>query len=73
MQAGSFRNSQDAERLRVRLILSGYEAKIAKVVVRGGEEWHRVQVGPYKTRNDVDKAKNTLATQGLDTMLLRQH
>ncbi|MCL6269918.1 SPOR domain-containing protein [Sansalvadorimonas sp. 2012CJ34-2] len=73
LQAGSFRSSQDAERLRVRLILSGYEAKIARVSVRGGEEWHRVQVGPYDTRSAVDKAKTTLASQGLDTMLLRQN
>ncbi len=73
LQAGSFRSSQDAERLRVRLILSGYDARIAKVTVRGSEQWHRVQVGPYSSRKAVDKAKSTLASQGLNTMLLRQH
>ena len=72
LQAGSFRNSKDADRLRAQLILSGYDARIELVTVRGGERWHRVQLGPYASQKEVSKVRSTLAGMGLDTMLMRQ-
>ena len=72
LQAGSFRNSQDADRLRAQLILSGFDAYIKTVTVRGGEKWHRVQLGPYRTETSVNEVRGQLVNLGLETMLLRQ-
>ncbi|WP_281646177.1 SPOR domain-containing protein [Parendozoicomonas sp. Alg238-R29] len=72
LQAGSFRSAQDADRLRAQLILTGFEARIEKVKVRGGEQWHRVQLGPFNSETEVRAVRQQLASQGLETMLLQQ-
>ncbi len=72
LQAGSFRNAPDADRLKAQLILSGFLARVDPVTVRGGEKWYRVQLGPYKSEGEVRKVRNELAAQGMETMLLQQ-
>ena len=72
LQAGSFRNEQDAERLRAQLGLAGFSAKLEAVTVRGGERWYRVQLGPFNSESAVTSARKQLASHGLETMLLRQ-
>lgn len=71
LQAGSFRSEKDAERLRALLLLSGLSPKISKVNVGGGETWHRVQIGPFDDQGSLDKARNILAEQKIDSLLLK--
>ena len=72
LQAGSFRNSKDADRLRARLILMGLDAKVEQVTVKNGSRWHRVQVGPFISRSKLSKARNQLVSEGIDTLLLKR-
>ncbi len=60
LQAGSFKSAQDADQLRVELILMGLDAITRKVEV-GGDDWHRVVVGPFNTRLDLNRAQDKLA------------
>lgn len=72
LQAGSFKAARDADRLRAKLLLLGLEAKVDAVSVASGDVWHRVQVGPFKDRSQLSKARGTLIDQGIDTLLLKR-
>ncbi len=72
LQAGSFRNYDDADRLRAKLILMGMDAKIETGSGRGGETWHRILVGPFKSRSKYAKARSTLVNKGIDTLLIKR-
>ncbi|WP_257296407.1 SPOR domain-containing protein [Endozoicomonas sp. YOMI1] len=71
LQAGSFRSSKDAERLRVQLLLEGLTPKVEKVSVGGGETWHRVQLGPFTDRASLQNAQEVLASKNIDSLLLQ--
>lgn len=72
LQAGSFKNTKDADRLRAKLILMGLDATVEEVTVKNGELWHRVQVGPFTSRSKLSKARSTLISEGIDTLLLKR-
>jgi cell division protein FtsN len=46
LQAGSFQNAGDAEKLKARLAISGFEASVQTVARPDKGEWHRVRLGP---------------------------
>ncbi|MGB1271593.1 MAG: SPOR domain-containing protein, partial [Endozoicomonas sp.] len=71
LQAGSFRNAQDADRLRAQLLLQGLNPKVEKVNVGSGETWHRVQLGPFIDRSSLHNAQQVLASQNIDSLLLQ--
>ncbi len=71
LQAGSFRSLKDADRLRAQLILQGLDPKIEKVNVGGDEVWHRVQLGPFTTRQSLKEAQQALAGQKIEGLLLQ--
>ncbi|MDH5711666.1 MAG: SPOR domain-containing protein [Gammaproteobacteria bacterium] len=52
LQAGSFKNMGDAEKLKASLALLGFQANIQKVTVNS-TAWHRVRIGPYSQSNDL--------------------
>lgn len=72
LQAGSFKSSEDADRLRAKLILMGLDAKIEAVTVNGGDQWHRVQVGPFSNSSSLSKARSMLISEGIDTLLMKR-
>lgn len=72
LQAGSFKQAADADRLRAKLILMGMDTKVEEVGGRGDGSWHRVQVGPFHSQSKMSKARSTLIQQGIDTLLLKR-
>jgi len=72
LQAGSFRNNTDADRLRAQLLLLNLVVTIEKVKARNGDSWHRVIVGPFKSRSKLAKARSILATHQIDSLLLKR-
>ena len=71
LQAGSFRSLKDADRLRAQLLLWGLNPRVERVSVGEGEYWHRVQVGPFSNKQALDSARQTLADNKVDTLLLK--
>ncbi len=71
VQAGSFRNHGDADRLKARLALMGVEAEIQSVRIDGGETWHRVRIGPINSRSRVDEVRRRLEAEQVESILLR--
>jgi cell division protein FtsN len=58
VQAGSFQNVGDAEKLKAKLAFSGFEASIQAATIPDKGVWHRVRLGPY---NDSDAGRTILA------------
>lgn len=72
LQAGSFRKAEDADRLRARLILMGLDARVDAVTTDSGDQWHRVQVGPFKDRSHLARARSMLMSEGIVTLLMKK-
>jgi cell division protein FtsN len=71
LQAGSFRQKAEAERVRAQIILLGQDVRVENVTVRD-EVWYRVLVGPYANREQLGKAQKMLAASGYSNLLLQQ-
>jgi cell division protein FtsN len=69
LQAGSFRNVADAERVRAKLALQGVEANIQKVTI-DNDIWHRVRVGPISDPDQLVRTRNKLKTANIDSLVL---
>lgn len=67
LQAGSFKNTIEAERLKASLALLGFEAHIQSVTVNG-TAWHRVRTGPYNSSNDLYDKIDQLLQNGIKAM-----
>lgn len=57
LQAGSFRSSEDADRLKATLALLGVQSSIQSVSINN-DTWHRVRIGPF---SDTGRLQETLA------------
>ncbi|MFG6177369.1 SPOR domain-containing protein [Halomonas sp. THAF12] len=71
LQAASFRETSDAQRLAGRLKDFGLLAQISEVQTGDGATWHRVQVGPYRDRRELTRAQDLMATQGIEPLLIQ--
>jgi len=70
LQAGSFTNKEDADRLRDTLVRSAFEAETARVQLSGGAVRYRVVVGPFSTSRDTQQAIAQLRKQDVDALVL---
>ncbi len=71
LQAASFASFEEADRLKARLALSGFEAQIEKVSIEGKGDYFRVRLGPYRNMQELDTASQKLAQQGIKTIRLK--
>ncbi|MBS0317164.1 MAG: SPOR domain-containing protein, partial [Proteobacteria bacterium] len=70
VQAGAFRNPDEAEAQRAKLSLMGVEAKVSQRDQAGRTVW-RVRVGPFETQGEADRTKQQLESSGMETALVR--
>lgn len=70
LQAGSFRNPEDADKLRAELILLGLDV-FSKEIEVDGKQWHRVMVGPLHSDLELNRAQNKLAEAEIEPIALR--
>jgi len=68
LQAGSFRSYQDADSLKAQLIMQGLDVQISTVQDSKGKDWHRVQVGPYQSEHQINKAQDVLADNNIPSI-----
>ena len=69
LQAGSFRNRQDAEKLKATVALLGLEASINQVSIEN-EKWHRVRIGPVDNRKELNRNLNLLQRNNINAMAM---
>ena len=71
LQAGSFQNAPDADNLKARLALLGVEANIETTTLPDKGVWHRVRVGPYTSVEELNRTRDTLKQNGVQTTLIK--
>lgn len=67
LQVGSFRSGEQAERFKAELGMMGMQTSIQKVTINNTDTYHRVRVGPFGTLNELDKTRQQLKKQGIDS------
>lgn len=70
LQAGSFRNPADADRVRALIALQGVESKIQKVTV-DTDTWHRVRIGPITNLQKLEDTRSKLRQAQIEALVIR--
>ena len=70
LQAGSYRNLADADRVRAQLALQGVESKVQKVTV-DTDTWHRVRIGPITKLDELNRIRTRLRQADVEALVIR--
>lgn len=70
LQAGSYKNFADADRVRAKLALQGVESKVQKVSV-DNDTWHRIRIGPISKLDDLNRLRQILRKADVDVLVIR--
>jgi cell division protein FtsN len=70
LQAGSYKNFADADRVRAKLALLGIESNVQKVTV-DNDTWHRIRIGPISKLDDLNRTRQTLHKADVDVLVIR--
>ena len=70
LQAGSYRNEADADRVQKQLALQGVQAKVQRVAV-DADVWHRVRIGPISNLDELNKVRRQLQAAEVDALVIR--
>ena len=70
LQAGSYRNEADADRVRAQLSMQGIDAKVQRVAV-DADVWHRVRIGPITKLDNLNRLRKQLQAADVDALVIR--
>jgi cell division protein FtsN len=70
LQAGSYKNFADADRMRAKLALQGVESKVQKVSV-DNDTWHRIRIGPISKLDELNRLRQILRKADVDVLVIR--
>ena len=73
LQVGSFKNKEDAESLRVKLLLLNLPVSTKIIKTSSDGNLHRVLVGPFTNTESVSLARKKLLEYNLDPLLLKRN
>lgn len=71
LQVGAFQTEAEADNMKAKLALQGFEALVQTATIPDKGVWHRVRVGPLSNLDEINKAKNDLAANGFKTDLIK--
>jgi cell division protein FtsN len=70
LQAGSYRNFADADRIKALLALQGVTSKVEKVTI-DTDTWHRVRIGPIRDLKSLDETRRKLREAQVDAIVIK--
>jgi cell division protein FtsN len=70
LQAGSYRNEADADRVRAQLALQGVQAKVQRVAI-DADVWHRVRIGPISNLDELNRVRRQLRAAEVEALVIR--
>jgi cell division protein FtsN len=73
LQVGAFQNEADADNMKAKLALQGFEAVVQTATIPEKGVWHRVRVGPLNDIEQINKIRGELTTNGFNTDLIKVH
>jgi cell division protein FtsN len=71
LQAGAFASQSDAEALKARLALAGWEAAVQSATLPDQGVRYRVRVGPFDNTDEVNRVKGELSKSGFDAAVIK--
>ena len=70
LQAGSYKNFADADRVRAKLALQGIESNVQTVTV-DNDTWHRIRIGPISKLDELNRLRTILRKADVDVLVIR--
>jgi cell division protein FtsN len=70
LQAGSYRNFPDADRVKAMLALQGVTSKVEKVTIES-DTWHRVRIGPIRDLKNLEDTRRKLREAQIDAIVIK--
>jgi cell division protein FtsN len=71
LQVASLRAEPDAERVKARLALLGVHAQIQRITINNRDTFHRVQAGPFHSKEALNRARALLSSNGFQSIPVR--
>jgi cell division protein FtsN len=71
LQVGAFQKSADADNLKARLAMLGFEANVVEVTVPDKGVMHRVRIGPYASVEELNRARSQLSQSSIPATVVR--
>jgi len=71
LQVGSFKTEGDADNLKAKLALQGFEAIVQTAIIPEQGTWHRVRVGPLKNIDMINKVRADLIANEFSADLIK--
>jgi len=71
LQTGSFKDIKDADQLKARLALLGFNPSIQTVTINNKDTWHRVRIGPFENLAQLNSARTKLSENNIASVLLK--
>lgn len=73
LQVGAFAKEDDANNLKTKLALQGFEAIVQTAEIPNKGTMHRVRIGPLSDLETINKMRNDLQTNGFNADLIKVH
>jgi cell division protein FtsN len=71
LQVGAFQTGEEADNMKAKLALQGFEALVQTATIPEKGVWHRVRVGPLKDLEQINKTKKELLANGFKADLIK--
>jgi len=72
LQVGAFQKAPDADNLKAKLALTGLEASVQEVSIPEKGTMHRVRVGPFRSPEEMNRARTLLSQSGVQGTVIKQ-
>ncbi len=72
-QVGAFTDEADADNMKAKLALQGFEAVVQTASIPDKGVWHRVRVGPLSDIDQINKVRDDLSSNGFNADLIKMH
>jgi hypothetical protein len=70
LQAGSYRDFNEADRVRAQLARQDIQASVQRVSI-DADVWHRVRIGPMRDLAQLNRLRQQLQAADIDTLVIR--
>jgi cell division protein FtsN len=71
LQVGAFQTTDEADNMKAKLALQGFETVVQTASIPNKGVWHRVRVGPMSDLDTINNSKTELAQAGFNADLIK--
>jgi cell division protein FtsN len=71
LQVSAFQSEEEADNLKAKLALQGFEAVVQSAAIPDKGIWHRVRVGPLSSLDQINRTKANLLDNGFKADLIK--